>query len=211
MPPIVFCLDPEVPALTGRRIGILGGTFDPVHIGHLLAAVHARHACKLDEMLLVVAPNPWQKVDSRTLAPAELRLAAVSAAVEGIKGLEASRIELDRGGLTYTIDTLEQLRDAEPDARLFLVVGTDVAARLAHWREPERVASLADLVVVGRHGTPRPTLESHWRAHHVEMPMVDVSSSDIRARFHDGRPLDFLIPRPALEILVADGHYAMRY
>ena len=103
-----------------ERIGILGGTFDPVHVGHLMDASAARHQLGLDRVLVVVARDPWQKRD-RVIAPAEVRYEMVVAALDGVEGLEASRIELDRDGPTYTIDTVEQL--AAPDRELFLIVG----------------------------------------------------------------------------------------
>jgi len=190
------------------RLGVLGGTFDPVHIGHLLAATHARAGCALDEVLLVVANEPWQKAHRTDMAPAEVRFAAVAAAVAGHEGLVASRMEIDRGGTTYTVDTLRQLRSSAPEAELYLVVGTDAARGVGSWREADVVADLADLVVVDRAGVDRPQLGPHWRVHWLEMPAVDVSSTDVRDRFADGRPVDFLVPDAALDVLRAAGLYA---
>src|SRR3954471_10021926 len=116
-----------------ERIGILGGTFDPVHVGHLVAAVNVRHALSLDRVLLVVANIPWQKVGSRAVTPAEDRYAMVAAAVGEVPGLEASRIEIDRGGHSYSADTLAEVAGAEAGAQLFLVIGADVAGELATW------------------------------------------------------------------------------
>ena len=138
-----------------ERLGVLGGTFDPVHIGHLAAAVNARHALRLDRVLLVVAHHPWQK-SGRPLTPADDRLALVEAAVDGHQGLEASRIEIDRPGDTYTADTLDQLHREDADRHLFLIVGTDVAAELHTWKRPDVVARLATLAVVGRGGVDEP-------------------------------------------------------
>lgn len=190
------------------RLGVLGGTFDPVHIGHLLAATHARMGCALDEVRLVVANEPWQKAHRTDMAPAEVRFAAVAAAVAGHEGLVPSRLEIDRGGPTYTADTLRQLRATEPETDLFLIVGTDAARGVGSWREAEVVADLADLVVVDRAGVDRPSLDPRWRAHWVEMPGIDVSSTDVRDRFTDGRPVDFLVPDAALDVLRAAGLYA---
>lgn len=190
------------------RIGVLGGTFDPVHVGHLVAASQARHACGLEVVRLEVAPNPWQKVGSRLLAPADLRFRAVEAAVRGVEGLEASRLEIERGGLTYTIDTLVQLRSFYPNAELFWIAGTDVAARMDEWREPDRIAEAAQLAVVGRPGFEMPVLDRRWRVHRVEMPALDISSTDLRRRMAAGEPVTFLVPEPALAVLVSDGHYA---
>ncbi len=186
---------------------MFGGTFDPVHIGHLVAAANVRHALRLDRVLLVVANLPWQKGD-RTLTPAEDRLAVVEAAVEGAEGLEASRLEIDRGGESYTADTLEELMAADPQRELFLVVGADVAAELATWRRVEVVARLATLVVVTRGGVPHPRLGPPWRMQRVEIPALEVSSSELRSRRAEGRPLDFLIPRPAIDCILRRGLYA---
>ena len=109
------------------RLGVFGGTFDPPHVGHLVTAVNVRHALALDRVLLVVANVPWQKVGERTVSPAEDRLAMVEAAARGVAGLEVSRLEIDRGGPSYTADTLGELRRAHPRAELFLIVGSDAA------------------------------------------------------------------------------------
>jgi nicotinate-nucleotide adenylyltransferase len=194
-----------------ERLGVLGGTFDPVHIGHLAAAVNARAALGLDRVLLVVANQPWQK-SGRPLTPAEDRLAMVEAAVAGRDGLEASRIEIDRGGDTYTADTLEHLKAEDPDRELFLIVGTDVAADLATWERPDVVARLATLAVVGRAGVEKvdkagPT-GSEWRVATVDMPPLDLSSSDLRERHRAGKPLDFLVPDPVIALIRRRGLYA---
>ena len=190
-----------------QRLGVLGGTFDPVHVGHLVAAVNARAALDLDKVLLVVAGQPWQK-SGRALTPAEDRLAMVEAAVAGVEGLEASRLELDRDGPTYTADTLEQLVAEDPDRDLFLVVGSDVAADLATWERPEVVARLATLAVVDRGAAAELDLPPMWRVERVEIPRLEISSSDIRQRCADGRPLDFLVPEPVMTRIRALGLYA---
>lgn len=191
----------------GERVGVFGGTFDPVHVGHLVAAANVRHALGLDRVLLVVANLPWQKGD-RVLTPAEDRLAVVEAAVEGATGLEASRLEIDRGGESATADTLEELMAADPGRELFLVVGADVAAELATWRRVDVVAALAILVVVTRGGVPQPRLGPQWRTERVEIPALEVSSSELRSRQAAGRPLDFLVPRPAIDCIRRRGLYA---
>lgn len=109
----------------GPRIGIFGGTFDPIHVAHIEMAEQVRSSLDLDRVLLVVANDPWQKVD-HDITPAEDRFAMVSAATVGHPGLEPSRIEIDRGGPTYTIDTVRQLHDQHPGAEIVLVVGADV-------------------------------------------------------------------------------------
>jgi nicotinate-nucleotide adenylyltransferase len=190
-----------------ERLGVLGGTFDPVHVGHLAAAVNARHALGLDRILLVVANHPWQKTD-RAITPAEDRLAMVEAAVADHPGLEASRLEIDRGGDTYTADTLEQLHHEHPDRALFLIVGSDVAAELDTWKRPDTVARLATLAVVGRGGAQTWHPRAPWRVEYVDMPPLAISSSDLRQRHRDGRPLDFLVPEPVINLIRQRGLYA---
>ena len=187
---------------------MFGGTFDPVHVGHLVAAVNARAALRLDRVLLVVANQPWQK-SGRAVTPAEDRFAMVVAAVEGHEGLEASRIELDRGGVSYTADTLEELAAAGPGpGELFLVVGADVAAELHTWERPDVVRRLATVAVVDRAGVAAPQLGAGWRVERVDIPCLDVSGSDLRRRASEGRPLDWLVPEPVIAYIRRRGLYA---
>jgi nicotinate-nucleotide adenylyltransferase len=192
------------------RIGVFGGTFDPIHVGHLVAAVNVRHALSLDRLLLVVANQPWQKEGTRVVTPAEDRYAMVAAAVGGVTGLEASRIEVDRGGPSYTADTLSTLHDLSPDASFFVIVGADVADSLHTWERGSVVQSLATLVVVNRPGSVRTASLPGWRVEEVEVPALEVSSTDLRSRAADGRPLDYLIPEAAVHCIRARGLYADR-
>ena len=187
-------------ATTGERLGIFGGTFDPPHVGHLVAAVNVRHALRLDRVLLTVSHRPWQKVGSRPLSAAEDRLAMVAAAVESIEGLEASDIELRRGGDSYTIDTIATLLDEGPDRSLFVIVGQDAAAGMPTWERIDEVRARATLVVVERPGVDV-TLPEGWAFERVEVPRLEVSSTDLLARAVDGRPLDFLVPEGAIAVL----------
>lgn len=155
---------------------------------------------------MVVANDPWQKTDRR-LTPAADRLAMVTAAVGGTEGVEASAIEIDRGGPSYTADTLEQLCTEDPDRELFLVVGADVAADLASWRRTDVLARLATLVVVNRAGTRPTEVGPGWRVERVSIPALDVSSSDLRARAAAGLPLDHLTPSSVIDCLVDRGLY----
>lgn len=192
-----------------ERLGVFGGTFDPIHVGHLVAAVNARHALGLDRVLLVVANLPWQKSDRR-LTPAEDRYAMVAAAVAGVPGIEASRIEIDRGGDSFTADTLEQLAAEQPFRELFLIVGADVGVQLQQgtWRRPEVVRLLATLVVVDRPGAPEPVLDEGWRVERVAIPHLDISGSDLRARVAAGLPIDWLVPEAAIACIRAKDLYA---
>jgi nicotinate-nucleotide adenylyltransferase len=194
----------------GERIGIFGGTFDPIHVGHLVAAVNAKHALALDRVILVVANVPWQKAGVRAVTSAELRYELVMAAVGGVPGLEAGRQEIDRGGDSYTADTLQQVKDENPDAELYLVVGWDVASELATWERQEDVQRLATLVIVNRPGAGRPRgLDgAGWRVEEVAVPNIEMSSTDLRARADDGRPLDYLIPEAAVHFIRTRNLYA---
>ncbi len=187
-------------ARTRARIGVFGGTFDPVHIGHLVAAVSVRQALDLDRVLLVVANQPWQKHDRR-VSPAEHRLEMLTAAVAGVEGLEASAVEMERGGESYTVDTLEAMVRAEPEGDLFLVVGADVVADLPSWKRVGDVAGLATLVIVTRPGAPHANPGPGWVTERVEIPGLDVSASELRKRAAAGRSLDFLVPAPAIDVI----------
>jgi nicotinate-nucleotide adenylyltransferase len=191
-----------------RPIGVFGGTFDPVHVGHLVAAVNVRHSLALDVVLLVVANRPWQKVGSRDVSPAVDRLAVVEAAVGAVEGVEASAIELARGGVSYTADTLAALQADDPSADLVLVIGADVAASLHTWERVDEVRSRCRLAVVNRPGAPTPSVPDGWRADVVEIPALEVSSTDLRARVADGRPLDYLVPEAAVREVRRRGLYA---
>jgi nicotinate-nucleotide adenylyltransferase len=194
-----------------ERIGIFGGTFDPVHVGHLVAAVNARHELGLDRVVLVVANLPWQKVGARQVSPAEDRYDMVQAAVREVPGLEASRLEIDRGGPSYTADTVSQLAAMHPGAELFVIVGWDVSAELASWERLDEVRGMASLVVVNRPGTapPEGLVEEGWRLEEVSVPNLEISSTDLRARAASGRPLDYLVPEAAVRVMRERGLYAV--
>jgi len=194
----------------GQRIGIFGGTFDPIHVGHLVAAVNARDALRLRRVILMVANIPWQKAETRGVSTAGDRLALVEAAVGGVRGLEAGRMEIDRGGESYTADTLAAMQEAEPEDELFLIVGWDVAAELTSWERYKEIQALATLVVVNRPGSGRPGAleEDGWRVAEVTVPNLEISSTDLRARAAEGRPLDYLIPDAGVRCIRARGMYA---
>jgi len=190
------------------RIGIFGGTFDPIHVGHLVAAVNVRHALGIDRLLLVVANQPWQKEGLRSITPAEDRFAMVEAAVGDVPGLEASRIEIDRGGVSYTADTVEAIASENVAASLFTVVGADAADALDSWERVDVIARLTTLVVVNRPGSTRTARLEGWRVVEVEIPALEVSSTDLRNRARDGRPLDYLVPDGAVRVIRARDLYA---
>jgi nicotinate-nucleotide adenylyltransferase len=193
--------------MAGERLGVLGGTFDPPHVGHLVAAVEVRHALALDRVLAVVANRPWQKADERDVSPADVRLAMVEALAEGVAGVEASDLEIRRGGDSFTVDTLRALADADPAGERFLILGADAAAGLATWERADELPALASLVLVDRPGLPCPPPPAGFPVSRVEIPRLDVSSSDLRARVADGRPIDGLVPPRVAALIRRRGIY----
>lgn len=182
------------------RVGLFGGTFDPPHVGHLVAAVNVRHALKLDVVILMVANIPWQKEGVRPLTPAEDRFLMVEAAVAEVPGIVAGRTEIDLGGPSYTADTLAALALEYPGADLFTIMGDDAAAGLLTWERFGEVVDRSQLVVVDRPGVAIALPEEvQWIR--VEVPHLEVSSTDLRSRCVDGRPLDFLVTDPVLSVI----------
>jgi nicotinate-nucleotide adenylyltransferase len=184
------------------RIGLFGGTFDPPHVGHLVTAVNVRHALSLDLVVLMVANVPWQKAGARAITAVESRFAMVEAAVADVPGLVAGRAEIDHGGPSYTADTLAFLSQQHPGATLFTIVGDDAAAGFESWQRYEEVAARSQLVVVDRPGEPV-ELPERFTWVRVEVPRLEVSSTDLRERASDGRPLDYLVTDPVLEVIAA--------
>lgn len=189
-----------------RRVGLFGGTFDPPHVGHLVTAVNVRHALDLDLVILMVANVPWQKEGSRAIMAASDRLAMVEAAVRDVAGLTPGRQEIDHGGPSYTADTLGVLADEFSSAELFTIIGDDAAAGLRTWSRWSEVVERSRLVVVDRPGEPV-ELDDDVDWIRVEVPRLEVSSTDLRARFTDGRPLDYLVTPPVLDVIRSRGLY----
>ena len=188
------------------RIGLFGGTFDPPHVGHLVTAVNVRHALNLDIVILMVANDPWQKSGARDVTTAEDRFAMVEAAVSVVDGVVAGRDEIDRGGPSYTADTLMALAEKHPGAELFTIVGDDAAAGLTSWTRVDQVVQYSQLVVVDRPGVAV-ELPTQFNWLRVESPRLEVSSTDLRSRFSDGRPLDYLVTEPVLRVIEQRGLY----
>mgnify|MGYP002633385577 FL=1 len=188
------------------RVGLFGGTFDPPHLGHLVTAVNVRHVLKLDLVVLMVANDPWQKHGTREVASAVDRLAMVQAAIKGVDGLVAGDDEISRGGPSFTADTLIALGQRYKGAELFTIVGDDAAAIFGSWQRASEIAKLSTLVVVDRPGSPlMPPSEFVWNR--VEVPRLEVSSTDLRERFVDGRPLDYLVSNEVLKVIAERGLY----
>jgi len=188
------------------RVELFGGTFDPPHVGHLVTAVNVRHALDLDLVILMVANVPWQKEGSRAITPAPHRLAMVEAAVRDVAGLVPGRQEIEHGGPSFTADTLAVLAEEFPLAEFFTIIGDDAAAGLRTWTRWEEVVDRSQLVVVDRPGEPV-DLDSEIDWIRVEVPRLEVSSTDLRARFTDGRPLDYLVTQPVLDVIRSSALY----
>lgn len=192
-----------------RRMGLLGGTFDPPHVGHLALALTVRTVLGLDEVRLLVAGDPWQKA---TESPAAIRLALAEAAVEGDDRLGVETIEVERAGPTYTVATLEALRDRDPDVAWHFIAGADAIAGMHTWHRAPEVVELATLVGVDRPGTVRPT---GWPTSLVtwvdDAPCLDVSSTDLRDRARRGLPLDHLVAPSVQQRIAALRLYGPRH
>ncbi len=200
--------------MSERRVGILGGTFDPVHSGHLAIAEGVCRTLGLAGVLLVPAPRPWMK-EGCVCSSAEDRLAMIKLAVAGRPGLSASRVDVDRPGPTYSIDTIRDLhRQLGPGVDLYFIVGADTLAEMADWREPERIFEEARVVAVARRGHPYPSgLPAGHPGHEallIDAPVVDVSATDVRQRVGRGQSIDGLVP-PEVERFIRDrGLYGAR-
>ncbi len=201
--------------VTVRRTGILGGTFDPPHLAHLVLATNARHDLRLDEVLFVPAGAPYRK-SARHVGPATERLRMVEAAIAGLPWASASAVEIERDGPTFATDTLEELVPGGGD--WWFLLGTDALADLPHWKEPQRIVELARLGLALRPNQmdgleiPEATLAAvpgiEARIDRIDMPLIEVSSTDLRARVRDGRPTDYLLPAPVRAVIDELGLYA---
>lgn len=192
------------------RLGVFGGTFDPVHYGHLLLAEQCREQCRLDEVLFIPAGTPPHKL-SQTIAPAAARLAMLQLAVGGHNKFRVNGRELQKVTPSFTVETLAELHAEDPERELYFLMGADSLRDFPTWREPERILELATLAVVNRGDQPAPDLapvrdllegRGGSRVKLVTMPAVDISSSDIRRRAGDGESIRYLTPR-AVECYIA--------
>jgi nicotinate-nucleotide adenylyltransferase len=186
------------------RLGLFGGTFDPVHYGHLLLAESCRESCRLDAVWFIPAAQPPHK-QHRPLTSARQRIEMLQLAIGGNESFVVSPVEIERGGVSYTVDTLAALRAEQPDRELVFLLGSDALADLPHWREPGRICELA-LPVVVRRGAGKPEfrcLESivsparmaEIRRAYVPMPQIELSSRDIRRRAAAGLSIRYQTPR----------------
>lgn len=197
--------DPELRAEVagpGKRIALFGGTFDPPHHGHLVVAQDVVEILGLDALYFVPARTPPHKRDEPR-SPAEVRLAMVRAAIQGDLRLHASAVEIRREGPSYTVDTLRELHARPGSARLFFVMGVDQFAELHAWKEPEEVARLSRLVVITREGDDPESVDPGVEVPYDFVPVtrIDISSTRIRERVREGRPIRYLVPEAVRRII----------
>jgi nicotinate-nucleotide adenylyltransferase len=193
------------------RLGLCGGTFDPVHYGHLLLAEQCREQCRLNEVRFIPSGNPPHK-ESADITSGQLRAEMLELAVAGHPQFAVDSRELNRDGITYTVDTLSELAAEEPERELFFLIGADSLHDLPTWREPQRIAELATIIAVNRGDCPLPSLDEiretlgeavASRIEIVTMPGIDLSATDIRRRIQSDQSIRFMTPR-AVEVFVAE-------
>jgi nicotinate-nucleotide adenylyltransferase len=191
----------------GRRVrlGVMGGTFDPIHHGHLVAASEVAAVFDLDEVVFVPTGQPWQK-SSRDVSPAEHRYLMTVIATASNPRFTVSRVDIDRPGLTYTIDTLRDLRAARPDAELFFITGADAMAQILSWKDIDELWSLAHFVGVTRPGHVLNDL-GRKDVSLLEVPAMAISSTDCRDRVAEDQPVWYLVPDGVVQYIAKYGLY----
>lgn len=195
------------------RLGIFGGTFDPVHLGHLVLAERSREQLALERVLWVPAADPWRK-GGQEITPSWDRVAMVQLAIMGQPAFELSTAEVDRQGPSYSVDTVRHMRDAYPGAELVVLLGMDALLDLPNWREPQPLVEMVKLAVAPRGGRrlSRQAMESilpglAGRVVWVEMPRMDISATKLRRWVAEGRSIRYLVPKAVEEYINERGLY----
>ena len=189
--------------LEGMKVGILGGTFDPIHIGHLIAASSVYEALDLDSVVFIPAGDPWQKRD-RDLSPGQQRLEMVKLAIAGNDRFQASDIEIARSGATYAIDTVREWKKLNPADEIFWIVGSDALSGIPSWHEWESFVSEVTIVAVNRIGQNDPVPFDFVS---VEMPEVRISATELRDRFTNRLDTQYLVPQKVSQYISDQGLY----
>ena len=193
-----------------QRIGIMGGTFDPIHNGHLVAASEAAYRFQLDQVVFVPTGQPWQKA-GRDVTAAEHRYLMTMVATASNPRFTVSRVDIDREGPTYTIDTLRDLRELFPDAELYFITGADSLASIMSWRDWEVMLEMANFVGVTRPGYELSKdmlpLESQTGIELIEIPAMAISSTDCRKRAGEGEPVWYLVPDGVVQYIAKNNLY----
>ena len=190
------------------RVGVMGGTFDPVHVGHLVIASEALHDFRLDRIVFMPTGHPWQK---QSYSDPEDRYLMTVLATAGNPKFAVSRMELDRHGPTYTADTMRALKSFHgPECELFFIVGADAVLKLGTWERVEHLGQYASVIAVTRPGFDLEALEreENWpKVDVMSSPPIDISSTEIRARVNEGRPIDYLVPAEVAAYIKERGLY----
>ena len=184
------------------KTGIFGGTFDPPHIGHLIAAQDACSSLQLDRVFFIPAGQPPHKLD-KDVTPADVRLELLEAALGDDARFQICDLEIQRAGPSFTVDTLDQLHRRYPSDEFFLLLGADQVKELRTWRQPDRIADLARIILVSRAGVALVPELQMLVAKSIEVTRVDVSATEIRARLAAGHPIRYLVP-PAVEAIILE-------
>lgn len=195
------------------RLGVFGGTFDPVHLGHLILAEQCREQARLDQLLFIPSARPPHKM-SQVLTPFERRVDMLNLAISGQPAFRVDEMERDRPGPSYTVETLALLKKRQADAELFLVLGGDSLNDLPYWYEPLRIVELATLLIVARPGSPSLSVETcrqmlkcaedfPLRIQMISCPLIDVASRDLRQRLAEGKTIRYMVPR-AVEVYIRE-------
>jgi nicotinate-nucleotide adenylyltransferase len=195
----------------GRRVGVMGGTFDPIHYGHLVTAEEAVAQFGLDQVVFVPTGRPWMKAD-RDVSPGEDRYLMTVVATASNPRFSVSRVEIDREGPTYTVDTLRLLADEHPDAELYFITGADAMLEIFDWKEAGDVLTLAHFIAATRPGYDLARFEAaaptqHPRVSRMDIPALAISSSDIRRRVHESRAIRYLLPEGVKSYIEKQGLY----
>ncbi len=199
------------------RLGLFGGSFDPIHLGHLMLAESAHEQCGLEQVWFLPAAVPPHKQD-RQLTSGDNRVEMLELAIGGHSGFAVSSHEVDRGGVSYTVETLEHFSAQDPDGELFFIMGADMLADLPNWRQAATVCELATPIVACRAGDPEPDFGclaglvqperiDQIRRHRIESPLIELSSTEIRHRVAEGSSIRYRTPRAVEKYIETHGLY----
>ena len=183
---------------SNNRIAVFGGTFDPPHIGHISAAKSVLKVCSVDKVLFVPCCQTWNK---HPVASPEDRYDMVKASVMEMDGCDVSRMEVERGGMSYTSDTLIQVKSENPDSEIFMVVGSDVASQMNTWGKLGGIKEIAEIIVIERHGVSGLTMLEGWNFRHIKADIPNISSSQIRDMISKGISAEEFLPTGASDII----------
>ncbi len=190
-----------------RKIGILGGSFDPPHLGHIAVAEFVASKRDLDEVLFVVANIQWQKAMEREMLNSDLRLEMVKLAVAEKDNFYASNLEIERGGDSVTVETLEALHDSDSEAEYELIIGADNATTMSTWRRSEEIEKYAKIIVLKRPGIQLSDEDKEFNFVILDGPRLDISSAEIRSAIKVGDRIDHLVPKSVMDYIYQEGLY----